>query len=63
MPPKTRKTTAKSRASGKIQIQVLMKPKDRRDTGLNKLSEDELRNLNQWLNTNKELLGPGDQPQ
>jgi len=53
--------TAGSKAVGeKIQIQVLMKPEARRNAaGLNKLTPEELLNLNQWLNEHLQLLGPG----
>jgi hypothetical protein len=47
----------------KIQIQQLMQPKARRDAaGISDLKDDELRSLNQWLNENRELLGPGNKP-
>jgi hypothetical protein len=50
-----------SKGVEKIQLEVLMKPKARRDAaGLNKLSANQLRSLNQWLNGHRELLGPGD---
>lgn len=49
----------KSKGSEKIQIEVLMTPKARRDAaGLSKLSPAQLRSLNQWLNGHRELLGP-----
>jgi hypothetical protein len=48
-----------SKGIEKIQLEVLMKPKARRDAaGLNKLSANQLRSLNQWLNGHRELLGP-----
>jgi hypothetical protein len=53
-----------SKGVEKIQLEVLMKPKARRNAaGLNKLSASELRSLNQWLNGNRELLGPVGGPQ
>ncbi len=43
----------------KIQIQELMQPKARRDaTGISGLTDAELLSLNQWLNENRQLLGP-----
>jgi hypothetical protein len=61
MPPGKKQNKAKSpKGVEKIQIQVLMQPKSRRDkAGISRLHDDELRSLNQWLNENRELLGPG----
>jgi hypothetical protein len=57
---KRAKTAGSKAVEEKIQIQVLMKPEATRNAaGLNKLSPNELRNLNQWLNEHRELLGPG----
>ena len=53
------KKKVSSKGVEKIQIEVLMKTKATRDAaGLKKLSANELRSLNQWLNGHRELLGP-----
>ena len=54
------KTAGSKAVEEKIQIQVLMEPEaTRKATGVSRLSPEELRNLNQWLNEHRELLGPG----
>jgi hypothetical protein len=54
-----KKRTVRSRGIEKIQLELLMKQKERLAAGLSKLSATELRSLNQWLNGHRELLGPG----
>jgi len=46
----------------KIQLEVLMKPKDFDAAGLKKLSPEELQNLNHWLTKFLEDLGQGPKP-
>jgi hypothetical protein len=60
MPPgKQRNKVKRPKGGEKIQIQVLVKPKARRDAaGISRLQAGELLSLNQWLNENRELLGP-----
>jgi len=58
MPPR-KKHHEGPKGDEKIQIQLLMQPKARRDAaGISRLHADELLSLHQWQNNHRQLLGP-----
>jgi len=60
--PPRKKPGKKSNPVEKIEIERMMDAEEKRSTGLNKLSSQQLQLLNAWLNMHRGMLAPGPKP-